>query len=552
MSGQHRGVKKNKKSKGAFPIIGLPGEKASVILALLFGFLSACLVTARISPRGAAVFFSAFSVHLFFLMLFPLGAAQAVRILVGRRVSSGFFRNARRLGVAASVNGGVYAAVVALLWLPFAGRIADRFLMGPGNEMPLLWMFPLFAADTALLLLCAYIDGTEKNGTAAKAFLIRQFCAFLFLLVFSGMSNTTGEQAAKLLHYDGIRYIYGAGSAAMLLLPGTLAAVIYCVIKLRAGRSDREEKLRKDAYRKHESPSGLLYTAGFPLSFSMLGFFSLLFVAFLIDSSVSESERLIRSYQWGIYGGVYCVLGFLPLALVFLLQYSAAAQVRTGAERRNLAEVRLKCQSLNSMGGLLLSFFCVFIAAMAPQLAKGMMGVDSSMAVRLLRFGSIPLLISGFALMSSMQIVMLKREGKVILHCFLSLPPAGLVYYLLRPMLSIYAMLPAAALFFALILAQNLRQLWRMIRYQVRPAESVLQPLVICIVPGVVILILGLLLSLFLPSLVVLLFCGILYFFGCFIAACRFGLLTAYGLRTLPFGEYFIRLGLRLKQIREN
>ena len=253
-----------------------------------------------------------------------------------------------------------------------------------------------------------------------------------------------------------------------------------------------------------------------------------------------------------MYGGVYCVLGFFPMAVAFLLQYSAAVQVRTGAERKNLAEVRLKCQSLNTLGGLILSFFCVFSAVMAPQLAKGIMGVDSAMAVRLLRFGSIPLMIGGFALMSGMQIIMLKRERRVILHCFLSLPPAGLVYYLLRPALGIYAMLPAASLFFALILAQNIRQLWRMIRYRMHPVESVLLPLGISLAGGVGILLLGLLFGLFLPALAVLIICGILYFFFCFIAACRLRLLTAYGLRNQPFGEYFIRLGLRLKQIKEN
>ena len=272
----------------------------------------------------------------------------------------------------------------------------------------------------------------------------------------------------------------------------------------------------------------------------------------MIDSASTEAERLIRSYRWGMFGGVYCVFGFLPLAFVFLLQYSAAAQVSTGAERRNLAEVRLKCQSLNTLGGLILSFFCVFMAVMAPELAKGIMGVDSAMTVRLLRFGSIPLLICGFALMSSMQILMLKRERRVILHCFLALPPSGLVYYFLRPMIDIYAMFPAAGLFFGLILAQNLRQLWRMIRYQVHPVESVLMPLGICLTGGAGILLLGLLFGLFLPALPVLVICGGLYFFFCFIAACRFRLLTAYGLRTLPFGEYFIRLGLRLKQIKEN
>ena len=542
-------AKKKSKSRSIIPV---PGTAGCVFLALLFGFLSACLITQRISPRGAAGFYSAFCVHVFFLMLFPLGAAQALRSLVGRRYAGGFFRNAARLGVAAAVNGAVFVAIVALFWLPFAERIADRFLMGPGNEMALYWMFPLFAGDTALLLLCAYIDGTEDKATTSKAFLLRQFTGFVFLFLFSGMSNSTGEQAAKLLHYDGIRYIYGAGSAVILLIPGTLAAIVYCVLKLRAGRLRREEMLGRDANKKHESPSGLLYGRCFPLCFSMLGFFSIIFVALLIDSAAAEEEWLLRSYQWGMFGGVACVFGFLPLALIFLLQYAAAEQVTMGAERRNLTEVRLKCQSLNTQGGLMLSFFAVFTAVMAPQLAKGVMGVDSAMAVRLMRLGSIVLMVCGFALMSGMQILMLKRERRAILHCFLALPPAGLVYYLLRPSFSIYAMIPATGLFFALILAQNLRQLWRMIRYQVHPAESVLLPLGICLAGGVGILLLGLLFGLFLPALVVLLICGILYFLFCFIAACRFRLITAYGLRSLPFGEYLIRLGLRLKQIKEN
>ncbi len=548
MSGRVTAKKKSKSRS----VIHLPGTAGCVFLALLFAFLSACLITRRISPRGAAGFYSAFSVHIFFLMLFPLGAAQALRSLVAWRYAGGFFRNAARLGVAAAVNAAVYVGIVALFWLPFAQRIAARLLMGPGNEMALLWMFPLFVGDTVLLLLCAYIDGIDDRWTTARAFLLRQFTGFVFLFIFSDMSNSTGEQTAKLLHYDGIRYIYGAGSAAILLIPGTLAAIVFCILKLRSGRIRREEMLGRDSNKKHESPSGLLYSRCFPLCFSMLGFFSIIYAALVIDSAAAEGEWLIRSYQWGMFGGISCIFGFLPMALVFLLQYSAAEQVTTGAERRNLTEVRLKCQALNTQGGLILSFFAVFNAVMAPQLAQGIMGVDSAMAVRLLRLGSIVLMICGFALMSGMQILMLKRERKAILHCVLALPPAGLVYYLFRPALSIYAMIPASALFFGLILAQNLRQLWRMIRYQVHPAESVLLPLGICLAGGVGILLLGLLFGLFLPALVVLLICGILYFFFCFIAACRFRLITAYGLRSLPFGEYLIRLGLSLKQIKEN
>ncbi|MBR3524347.1 MAG: hypothetical protein IKO11_00745, partial [Lachnospiraceae bacterium] len=100
-------AKKKSKSRSIIPV---PGTAGCVFLALLFGFLSACLITQRISPRGAAGFYSAFCVHVFFLMLFPLGAAQALRSLVGRRYAGGFFRNAARLGVAAAVNGAVFVA----------------------------------------------------------------------------------------------------------------------------------------------------------------------------------------------------------------------------------------------------------------------------------------------------------------------------------------------------------------------------------------------------------------------------------------------------------
>ena len=523
--------------------------------AILFSVILCCftrlICVMRIRPQGAAYLFTSFDLLIFAMVLLPLGASEALCALIRRRREIGFLKNAKRIYVSAFFHILGYVVIVALIWGLGARAFSEDFLMGKAGYTTLLWMLPVFTADAFIFLLRGYSDGHYHGRHSVYIILIRQLVLFLLTIIFAGRDSASGLQVGKLLRNEEVQYIYGASAIIRILGICSIAALVVFLAALMSGHHERSLKRNRDNNRKHESPTGQFYSATFPITAAVVSFMSFHFVSMLCFGKIYREERsMLQSYIWGMYSGIYQTLCLLPFMLIFFLLFNTYKKYSGNMSREEKGEFRIRCMNLSGETTIICFFFTASYLAMAPQILKGMFALDSALGRRLVWFGMIPFILCCFALNTSMQLLTIGSVKRLVIHCLIALiPAAGFMLFMPAMNISdigIYSLIVAGSIYYLLVTLLNYLHLIKFLHYNIDILRVILAPAGCAFVPGLVVFLLGLLFSLFMPDLLSVIICFLLYLFAHFFAICRTGLITVYSLRRIPLGRYIAKLGRKL------
>ena len=544
---------KSKKTKRKIALPTFDSENATpvcVLLGVCFTFLTRLVVVNRTGIQGSGYFFAAYEFLLFILLFFPAGVSAAVREQFGKRFESGFYRNAKRIFNAAVVALFFYVIVIALLWWRLSELISEVLLLGKTNTLPLLWLLPVFAVDGLTLLLRGFLDGESESSATGVVFMLRQAATFVFVLIFAGVFNGDGTNVSKLFRNEEVKYVYGAAGVAIGFLIGAvigLAAMLAIYFK-RLGFLQRQ--VGRDQNRRRENSNGILFANATSASLAYTALYGMIFVTQLFAMYHYRSEaELVQSYQWGILQGICRTTAILPLLLVFMMHLGDARQITLSMLRGDAHEVRIKCQSLTEFSMLITFFFACFTFAAADAICKGCFGVDSVMAVRMLRYESVTVLFVVYALSTSLQMLFMQKKSKVGLHALCALLVGAILLWLLLPSgrLGIYAVFPVMIVSSLILIFLNLLVLNRKIRLRADVKSQVFWPLVSGIISGAAALLLGILFGLVLPAFVTVLIVFPISFVVYFIVGCKTGTITEYTFYGIPLGQYLERFGHMLR-----
>ncbi|MBR5422337.1 MAG: hypothetical protein IK115_14450 [Lachnospiraceae bacterium] len=517
--------------------------------ALILSFLSSCLIGRRLGARGSAYFFCCYNWMLFFLFLFPAGAAGALKKLVGWRYEGGFYRSAHKIWRSAFVTCLVYALLVLILWLGLGRGIGDSLLLGRSGEMPYMRMLILFVLDALTLVFMGYFDGIGASHFCSSVIFLRQLLEFILLFIFAGRGMGKGRKIAELYKNQEILYTYEAAGVVLFCCIAAGACFLICLLFYLRERGELHHRFQRDSGKRRESPSGLLYSGAFPLCFFFLALYSAEFLGMIIYCrSMRGSGSLLRAYQLGLYLGVYRVAALLPFCIIFILLSSSVSQVSAAVEGDHVAELRVRMKSLSDLSALIAFQFATFQLFLAGPVSSGLFGCDSAMARRLLRFGAPCLLLSGFMLCAAMQLMMLKKIRELLLSALPALAfSLALLFILSGPdRLGIYALLPATGVFSLIMLVELLFFLKRSLRYVPDIRTALIFPALVTLVPAICAMAVALLLGLFLPAPVQLIAAILIHFPLSFVLAGKTGCINLYMLREVPLGKYLSAVGTRL------
>ena len=526
--------------------------RIAIFLSQLLAVISGLIIVYRIKPSGAAYLFSALDIAVFALVLLPLGASEAVHDLVLKRQQIGFLKNAKRIFTTSTLHLLGYVLICLIIWGVTATRFSENFLFGKSGNTTLLWAMPIFAIDAFVLLLRGYSDGYYRGHHSAYILLIRQAFLFILVLLFAGRDSASGLQVAKLLRNEEVKYIYDAIGIERLLLIVSAVTLILLFITLIGGHPDRNVKRGKDNNRKHESPTGQFYSFAFPLSGAALCFLSFHFASLLLfGRTYRNGKQLLQSYIWGMYSGVYELICLVPLSLIFFLLYNSLRLTGSSVKREDRGELRLRCMNLSGEAMIICFFFVFFYAAMGPHILKGVFGVESALGRRLIYFGLIPLTLCAVSLNTSMQLIILRCNSRLMLHCLIAfIPSVALMQFM--PALSIgsigiYSVIVGCSLYHLILSGLNYLYLVQYLHYSMDILRVFLLPALCALAPCVILCLLGLLFSLFMPPLLIVIICFPLYCLAFFFAICKSGLINVYSLKRVPLGRYISKLGRKLR-----
>ncbi len=531
--------------------------RAAILFSMILSCLARMICVNRIRPSGAAYLFTALDVLIFAEILMPLGASEAVHNLILKRREAGFHKNAKRIYTSALLHTVAYVIVVLIVWGISARRFSEDFLLGKAGYTTLLWMLPLFALDAFTLLLRGYSDGHYQGAQSAFIIFVRQFIVFILILLWGGRDSLSGNQVARLLRNEEVGYIYDASGIIGLITVAAVIALILYLVFLTGGHHDRHLSRGRDNNKKHESPTGLFYTGAFPFAGSILCFLSFHFAGLLLFGRYYRSggRQILQSYIWGMYSGIYQSLCLLPYMMIFFLIYNSFRQVRGSVAREDRGDLRIRSMNLSGEAAMICFFFAIFNVLMAPRLLGGLFGVDSVLGRRLIWFGTIPFILCCFGLTTSMLLMMIRCRRQLLLHSLVSLIASAAVM-LFVPALNIeksgiYSLLISGSVYYLLLTLLNYLQLMRFLHYTADIMRVVIMPAGCAAVCGIPVFLLSLLFKLFMPDLLNVVICFILYAFAYFFVICRSGLVTVYTLRRMPLGRYAARIGRKLRFLGE-
>ena len=547
---------KGAKKKRAIAFLRFDSENASqlsVLLGVCFTFLTRCVVVRRTGIQGSGYFFAAYEFLVFLLLFFPGGISAAVREQFGKRFESGFYRNAKRIFNAAVITSFFYLLVMALLWWQLSEVTAEYLLLGKTNTLPFMWLLPVFIIDGLTLLLRGFLDGESEYSATSLVFLLRQGSTFLFVMIFAGVFQGDGTNVSKLFRNEEVKYVYGAAGVAIGFLIGALIGLIAMAAIYFRHLKFLQRQVDRDQNRRRENSNGILVTHAAAASLAYTGLYGIFFLAQILAMHHFRVEaEIVQSYQWGILQGVCRTMATLPLLSAFLMHLGDARQITLSMLRGDAHEVRIKCQSLTDFSMLITFFFSCFTFAAADTICKGCFGVDSVMAVRMLRCESITVLFMVYALDTSLDLLFMQKKNKVALHSLAGLLGGAAVLWFLLPSgrFGIYAVFAATIVCSVIVMFLNLTVLNRKIRLRPDLKSQVIWPLLCGLISGAVALLLSILFGYFMPPFLAVVIIFPISFLVYFIAGCKTGTISEYTFYGIPLGQYLERFGRMLRLIR--
>ena len=553
---------KKKKRRPALQLPHLENENLIcffVFLGVVFSVLTRCVVVHRTGVQGSAYFFAAYEVLVFFMLFFPVGVSGTIREQFGQRFESGFYRNAKRIFNAAVVALFFYIVVVAVLWWQLSEGASEFLLLGKTNSLPLMWLLPVFVVDVLTLLFRGFLDGESEasagnvvlaSSASGVVFLIRQAATFIFVLIFAGVFHEDGSNVSRLFRNEEVKYVYGAAGVAIGFLLGAIVGLVFYLLIYFKRLRVLQRQVDRDPNRRRENSNGILFTYASTASCAYMGMYGIIFLAqiFAMHHYRAEGE-LIQSYQWGIFEGICMTAITFPLLLIFFMHLRDAKQITRAIRLGDNHEVRIKCQSLTDVSMTMTFFLSAFSFAATKCITKGIYGIDSVMAVRMLRCSSVTVLFLAYAFITSLQLLFMQQKTRVAMHSFgAMIVGAGCLWALIpEKRLGIYAIFIALVVFSVVLSALNLLIMNRKIRFRMDFIKHFVWPLICSLVAGALAYLLQLLFGLFLPAILASILIFLISFLVYFVVSCKTGLITEYTFYGIPLGEKLERFGRILK-----
>lgn len=369
-------------------------QAVSMMLTLL-----TLAVVARLTGFNGAAYIAAAVEALTVVWLIVGGnLSDTLGRLIRVRISKGQHRNAAKLRRNVMIFQMAFGLAGSLIILAGADWIARTVFRLPYSTFILMVLSPAVCLRAISAVLLGYFQGEGAELPTAASSVLRQFLILGFGLLFGRMLGDYGNKVSKLLVQENFTSMYGGVGVGIAVSVAEFFVVIFLFLIYRGSRRSKDGMIQEGIRSTDsfvDSIRVLWSSRGWQWLTNLLLFLPIpLGLVFLQKSSADE--ELVAEY--GIYVAVYWVLCGILAALVLMTLIPVYSRTVAYLRRDEQRFARTVFQSGVHIGVVHAVYISVFLAVMAPQLARTFCADQAETAQQMLRGGSFVVLLLALVL----------------------------------------------------------------------------------------------------------------------------------------------------------
>ena len=364
-------------------------QAVSMILTLL-----TLAVVARLTGFNGAAYTAAAVEALTVVWLIVGGnLADTLGRLIRVRISKGQHRNAAKLRRNTMIFQMAFGLAGSLIILAGADWIARTVFRLPYSTFILMVLSPTVCLRAISTVLLGYFQGEGIELPTAASGVLRQFFILGFSLLFGRMLGNYGDKVSRLLVQENFSSMYGGVGVGIAVSVAELFIVIILFLLYRGSRRSKDVMFQEGMRSTDsfvDSVRVLWFSRGWQWLTNLLLFLPIPLGLVFLQKSSAGYELMT---EYGIYVAVYWVLCGIFAALVLMTLIPVYSRTVSCLRRDEQRFARTVFQSGVHIAVVHAVYIAVFLAVMAPQLARTFCDVQAETAQQMLRGGSVVVLL---------------------------------------------------------------------------------------------------------------------------------------------------------------
>lgn len=548
--GNRKGIKKSK--AGIYQELSETQiNNLCLFFVIAFYIYLKIFITSRIGLSGAAYAFSAFDFILLFIVLVPYGIKQIVYKFLRMKIRTQQYKNAKRFLYGSFMVVIIYGIITGVLLLILQSFICKEILINSSSKLCLLFLIPAILITGISCVIKGFIQATGNSGYVLIMEIAEKVLMILGVIILSSIFDKYGEKVSLVLMSPDYRYAFGASGACLGITAGLLVSMIFDIFLYKTAvhslnRNDVKSK-SDDIYDIIGWIKNDLFKTVGPFFFIIL--FFVICQTFFIRSMADAGNKELITYNWGAYNGVLINIILIPTLWIMSKTSFTKQSIMSATRNDNYSELRNKISAMimNSLSYLIPCFAFTLFAS--NHIVKGFILTDSDLAFKVLRLGSVLIILLPLCIEFIIMLQSLGQPMLVLLNSIISLVLSVACLIVLTFILKtgLIGIILGSVVGLVVFLMLNFGSIRKLVKLEINIINSLLIPFIVSLVGGIVVLGLNLLLGLFLPSALIVVVCLIIYVMLVFVAYAKLNITNELTLKNAFLGRTFLVIGKTLR-----
>ena len=506
-----------------------------------------------IGDKGNGFYSAAYEVYAMMLIISCYSLPLAVSKVVSSKLNKRQYRSAERAFQCALIFAIVTGGITFFVCEFFGDFLAADVMLEPMSALALKVLGPALLIVSVMGVFRGYFQGLGTMTPTAISQILEQVFVLIGSIAGSYILFNYGEMAGVLYHDEDYAPSYGAAGASIGPVVGAVVGLafllfIFSMYKTKLRRQIKREKPgRTDSYGQIFK---LILLTIFPvlLSTTVYNLSNVIDIRIYNDVMIQKGLEDIKAYNWGVYSGKYRVLVNVPIALANAM-CSSIVPVLTGLMvREEYSQAKEKIGQAMRFTMIVAIPSAVGLTVLARPIITMLFRGEIDMAVNLLHLGSISVVFYTMSTLTNgvlqginkMQIPVRNAAIALVIHI-------AALYCMLELDWGINAVVYANILFAVIVCVLNSLAIRKYLRYKQECVRTFAVPAIASVVMGVVIGVLGMLLSGAVGNVLTVLICIALGAVVYFVALLLLKGVSEYDLRRMPCGGIVIGVAKKLR-----
>ena len=372
------------------------------IVTYIIGLLVRIPLSRMIGDEGIGLVAPALELATLATIIFTYGISRTMTGLIRYRVKREQFKSARKV-FHVSFKITIILAVILAVGLIFgAGFLSEIVVLESMSKKAILAVAPVVFLAALISVFRGYFNGNGFGVLVAQSQYIEKIAMFICMLVGGRMVYSYGEKVAALLQNTMVAYAYGALGVIFGIMIAQIITLIYLLFVFGVYSGTWKSQIMQDSGKRLETNgevAGMLLSNGLPVAFVVIfsNVFMLLDQRFFNYCMNRTEQGELRTALWGAYYGKFAVLIGIGAALVCLAVHGYIAKISMAYDKEEYRMMRDRIGSAVKKLCMIAFPVAIYLAVLAEPFVKGFYKGENTLAINILRQGTIIIVFYGIA-----------------------------------------------------------------------------------------------------------------------------------------------------------